>query len=159
MAATVKALFGTSNQAFTITLTSRTNTACQESTVIDNSTSLYLDALVMVKVKANASGTGSNGVVNVYAYGTADGGTTYSGSATGSNAAYTPTVPTQLRLIGTINVVANGVTYNGGPFSVANAFGGVLPEKWGIVVENLSGATLDASVGNAWYQGVYQQVA
>jgi len=155
----IKTAYGTGNQAFTITLTSLANAALRESTVVDNTSNLFLDALVFVKVKANASGTAATGVVNVYAYGTVDGGTTYSGSASGTDATYTPTVPTQLRLIGTINVVANGVTYNNGPFSVNQAFGGVLPAKWGIVVENLSGATLDASVGNAFYQGIYQTVA
>jgi hypothetical protein len=88
-----------------------------------------------------------------------DGGTTYSDSVGASDAGATLTSPPNLRLIGFINVVANSITYNAGPFSVAAAFGGVLPDHWSIVVQNQSGATLDASVGSAWYQGVYATVA
>ena len=59
------------------------------------------------------------------------------------------------RVIGNIKCVANSTTYYGGPFSVAAAFGGLLPQRWGIVIVNNTGATLDASVGAAEYQGVY----
>ena len=64
----------------------------------------------------------------------------------------------EFKLIGVINVVANSTTYYGGPFSVAAAFGGQLPDHWGIVVQNESGATLDGSVGSAYYQGVKAQM-
>lgn len=94
----------------------------------------------------------------VYAYGTADGGSNYSEGATGSDAGITLTSPPNVKLIGIINVVANSTTYKSGPFSVAQAFGGVLPEKWGIIVENKTAATLDASVGSAIYQGVYETI-
>lgn len=151
--ASIKTALGTSNQAFTVTLTSLGNAAARESTAIDNSGNLYLAVRIAVKVKANASGTVATGVVNVYVYETADGGTTYTSPATGSNAAVTPTVPTNFRFIGAINVVANAVTYVG-HFLYDNP-----AEKWGIVVENLSGATLDASVGSAWHQGIFQSVA
>jgi hypothetical protein len=78
---------------------------------------------------------------------------------TGTDANATLTVPPNVVLIGRINVVANSATYIGGPFSVAAAFGGVLPDHWGIVIENKTGATLDASIGSSWYQGVFQTVA
>ncbi len=156
-ASTIKSSYGTSNQTITCTITSLVNGNARASTAVDNTTNLFLDALVAVKVKSNASGTGAAGYVNVYAYGTADGGTTYTQSATGTDAGITLTVPPNARLIGTINVVANAVTYNGGPFAVSGAFGGVLPDHWGIIVENQSGATLDASVGSSWYQGILAQ--
>lgn len=152
-----KSKYGTNGQAITITITSLANNGQRESTAVDNSSNLYLDALVSVKVKSAAASTSPTGYVNVYAYATTDGGTTYGGGATGSNAAITLTAPPNLRLIGVINVVANSTTYTSDPFSVAAAYGGVLPEKWGIVIENKSGATLDGSVGSAWYQGVLQQ--
>lgn len=156
--AIVKAFYGTSNQSITCTLTSLANGGQQGSAAIDNTSNLFLDAFVQVKVKSNAAGTAATGVVNVYAYGTADGGTDYSDSVSGTNASQTLTSPPNLKLIGIINVVADAVTYVGGPFSVAAAFGGALPDHWGIVVENKTGATLDASVGNAWYQGLQQSV-
>lgn len=157
--ANIKANYGTAAQAIACDITGLANNASRQSDVIDNTTNLFLDALVHVTIKAGASGTAAGGVVNVYAYATVDGGTKYSGGATGSDAAYTQVVPSQLRLIGQVVVVADAVTYEGGPFSVANAFGGILPAKWGLVIENVSGSTTDASVGAAEYQGIFQQVA
>ena len=154
---TIKSLFGSSNQAITITIASLANNGARESTVIDNSSNLFL---VQLKIKSGGSGTSATGFVNVYAYATADGGTTYGEGATGSDAAITLTSPTNLRLIGVMNIVANATTYKSNAFSVAAAFGGVLPEKWGIVIENKTGGTLDATGGNhsAFYQGIQAQV-
>lgn len=155
---TVKPLYGSNNQAITCTITSLANNAQRASAAIDNTSNLYLDALVQVKVKSAAASTSATGTVNVYALGTADGGTDYTDNVTTGDATVTLTAPPNAVLIGVINVVANAVTYVGGPFSVAQGFGGVLPDHWAIVVENKSGATLDASIGSAWYQGVQQQV-
>lgn len=159
MAADIKQKFGTSNQTITITLASLASTSSRASTVVDNSTNLFLDAFVFLKLKSNAAGVTATGAALVYAYATADGGTSYTEGATGTDAAITLVSPSNLRLIGVINVVAVATTYTAGPFSVASAFGGTLPEKWGIVVQNKSGAALDATAGNhaAFYQGVLAQ--
>ncbi|MDE1766573.1 MAG: hypothetical protein KGI27_09945 [Thaumarchaeota archaeon] len=157
---TIKSLYGTNNQAITITLASLTNAAFRQSTAVDNTTNLFLDALVSVVIKTAAASTSSTGYVAVYAYGTTDGGTHYTDGASGTDGAFTPTTPPNIRLIGLINAVANSTTYVGGPFSVAAAFGGVLPDHWGIIVENETGATLDATAANfvADYQGWQNQV-
>jgi hypothetical protein len=155
----VKEAFGSSNQAITITLTSLANGSAQQSTVIDNSSNLFLDALVAVNVTSAGSGTVATGVVNVYAYATVDGGTTYTESATGSNASITLKVPTNLKFLGSVAVSAVSTLYNGGPFSVREAFGGTLPEKWGIVIENKTGGALHTSGNSVVYQGVYNTVA
>lgn len=157
MATDFKTKYGTSNQPITITLTSLANNGQQGSDAIDNSTNLHLGVFVFVEVKSNTTGTVTSGYVNVYVYGTADGGTTYSDGVSGSNGGVTLTNPPNLRLLGVINVVANATVYGGGPFDIAAAFDGEIPEKWGIVVENKSGATLDASVGGAWFQGILKQ--
>jgi len=157
MAGNILQKYGTNNQAITCTITSLANNGQRGSLAVDNTSNTFLDALVFIKIKTNASGTSATGYVNVYAYGTADGGTTYSDGVTGSDAGQTLTSPPNLRLIGIVNCVANATTYNGGPFAVALAFGGVLSDHWGIVVENKTGATLDASVGSAWYQGAETQ--
>lgn len=158
---TRKARYGTSNQAFTLTIASLANNGAQASTAIDNTTNLFEDALVQLKIKSPASSTAATGYVNVYAYGTADGGTTYSDGATGTNASITLTIPTNARLIGAINIVANATTYYSAPMSVAAAFGGILPDHWGIIIENKTGGTLDTTAGNhaAFYQGVQGQFA
>lgn len=155
----LKSKYGTSNQAITVTLASLANNGAREATAIDNTSNLFLDALVAGKIKSNAAGTSATGTVNVYTYGTADGGTTYSDGASGSDAGITLTSPPNVRLIGVINVVANGTTYKFGPFSVAAAFGGVLPDHWGLIFENKTGAALDSTGGNhaVFYQGVLGQ--
>lgn len=157
--ADIKQKFGTSNQTVTITVASLANNAARASTAIDNSTNLFIDAELFVKVKSAAASTSSTGSVAVYAYGTSDGGTTYTEGASGTDASITLTSPTNARLVGVINVVANATTYTSGPFSVASAFGGTLPEKWGVILVNLSGATLDSTAGNhsVVYQGVLAQ--
>lgn len=163
MASDVKLKYGAQNQAITCSLapggTGLANNGARESTVIDNTTNCFIDALVQVQIKSGGSGTAATGYVNVYAYGTVDGGTTYSDGCSGSDNAVTLTAPTNLRLIGVVNVVANGTTYKSSPMSVAAAFGGVLPDKWGIVIENKTGGALDTTEGNhkKLYQGVYAQ--
>ncbi len=157
--ADVKQKFGTNNQTITIGVASLANNSARQGTAINNETDLFLDALVHVKLRSGSSGTSSTGICLVYAYGTADGGTTYTEGASGSDSAITLTSPTNLRLIGILNVVANSTTYNGGPFSVASAFGGSLPARWGIVIENRCGGTLSATAGDhaVFYQGVLAQ--
>ncbi len=70
----------------------------------------------------------------------------------------TLTSPPNIRVLGVINANANSTTYTSNPFSVASIFGGKLPDHWGVVFENETGATLDASVGSIWYQGIQAQV-
>lgn len=157
--ADILAKYGTGNQTITITIASLANNGARESTAIDNTSNKFLDALVSIKVKTGAGSPAVGPVINVYAYGTADGGSNYSDSATGSDAAITLTSPPNVRLIGVINAAAAATTYKAGPFSVAAAFGGVLPDHWGIILENKEGQTLDATGGShsAVYQGVAAQ--
>ncbi len=158
--ADIKVQYGTSNQTITCGFEGLTNNSSRQSTAVDNTTNRFRDALVGGKVTSGSSGTTATGAVCVYAYGSADGGTTYSDSASGSDGAITLTSPPNARLIGIVNVVANSTTYEFGPFSVAQAFGGVRPAFWGIVVENRTGGTLDADSGDraVHYQGVYYTV-
>ena len=95
----------------------------------------------------------------MFAYATADGGTTYSGGASGADAAFSGNLDS-LVYLGSVPVVANGTTYNA-MFSLARGFGyGGIPASWGIVIQNNSGAALDSTGGNhaAFYQGIYAQV-
>jgi hypothetical protein len=158
MSATIKSAYGANNQAIVCTFTSLANAGQKQSTAIDNTSDLFLDALVQVKVKTNAGGTSATGMVVIYAYGTADGGTDYGDGVVGTDGPVTLTVPPNLRVLGVINAVVDATTYVSNPMSVAACFGGKLPDHWGIVVENTSGAALDASVGSAWYQGVQASI-
>lgn len=151
--------YGASGQAITITLASLADAGIRESDAVDNSTDLFMDALGMVKVTTGASGGDAGDVVCVYLAGTVDGGTTYSGECTGSDGALTTT--RNLVLVDTIKANVATTTFYSRTFSVAAAFGGVLPQKWTIVVENKTGAAFDADAADHWvkYQGVHAQAA
>jgi hypothetical protein len=155
----VKEAFG-SNTSITITsVASLTNNSQAGSAVVDNTSNLYLDAQVVAIIKTASASTSSTGYCNIYAYASIDGGSNYSDAVTGADATQTLTVPPNLRLIGVMNCVANSTTYVSSAFSVAAAFGGTLPPKWGIVIENKTGATLAASGSSASYVGVYGTIA
>lgn len=161
---TIKALYGTSNQAITITLASLAASATvgRSSTAVDNTSNLFLDALVFGLIETGT--VSGDKQVLVYAYGTADGGSTYSGknganAISGTDAGFTRADPTDLKLIGVLPCPTSSVVMSFGPYSIAQAFGGVLPDHWGIVLFNDTGAALSATAGNnkAWYQGVQAQ--
>lgn len=140
----------------TCTLTSLANGSSRESTVIDNTTSLYKDALLRIKSKGQASGTG---VVRVFAY-AALGDTDYTDLATGSDAAFTAGLR-NVAFVGAVQMNAATSAVTAGPISIAAAFGGILPSKWGLIVLNNSGAALSATAGDhvLEYEGVYENVA
>jgi hypothetical protein len=158
--ADIKTKYGSNNQSITVTINSLASDAKRESSAVDNTSNLFFDALVQVKIATNA-GTDStvDKSVYVYAYGTADGGSSYSGNASGSDAAF-GTDPQQLsncKLIGVIYAPTKNMTYKSDLMSVAAAFGGRLPDHWGIVVHNATGQALVASGNSAFYQGVLAQ--
>ena len=156
--ASVKEAFS-SAASLTITLNSLASsaTAGRESTAVDNTSNLYLDALVEVLVSFPNSAPANDKTIYVYAYAALD-GTNYTGAATGSDAAYTMQDPTTLRLIGVIPVPTQNISYRSALFSVAAAFGNVLPPKWGIMVRNYAGQTLNGSGCSAQWVGVHQTV-
>jgi len=161
--ADLKPKYGTTNQAVTINLASLASSATvgREGAIVDNSTSLFIDALVMCQIKTQNSGTiGNESAVYVYAYGTVDTSTpTYPDAVTGADTGITLNAPTQLKLLGVINVTAINTTYKGGPWGLAALFGGMLPQKWGIVVRNYCGTALSATAGDhkVLWQGVQVQ--
>ena len=156
--ATIQTAYGTSNQSLTITLTSLASsaTAGRESAAVNNSSDLFLDVLVMAKVVLAAGTIANDRAVYVYAYGSVDGGSNYPDNVTGADAAITMTDPTNLRLLGVLNTPTSAGTYKAGPWSLASAFGGVMPERWGVAVRNYSGIALSATASDHWvkWQGI-----
>lgn len=150
--ADLKIKFGTSTAlAVTFASLASSATAGRESTVVDNTTNLFVDALVYLKIKLQTGTPANDKCVYVYAYGSED-GTNYTDNATGSDAAITLRDPTNLRLIGVIAMPdSGGLTYKSNPMSVAGAFGGLMPRKWGIVIRNYTGVTLSATEGDHAY--------
>lgn len=159
----VKSKYGSDGVAITCTLASLASsaTAGRECTVIDNTTNLFLDALVVVRVKLAAGAPANDQACYVFAYGIVDAtaGPTYPDAITGADAAITFNSPTQLRLLGSIYTPTNGGTFIGGPWSVAQCLGGVMPQKWGIAIRNYSGQALTSTESDhkKIYQGIYAQ--
>jgi len=163
--ASVKQAFGTAT-AFTKTNANIASSATGgwKSNAIDNSTNLYVDALVGVELAAVNTAPASDQAIYMYAYGLIE-GTAYTstgdGTIDGSEGTVTfPTVaslPTVLPKLGRIPYPVQNKAINGGPWSVAACFGGVLPVKWGVAMINYSGMTL--SVTNIYYIELYYTVA
>jgi hypothetical protein len=153
----IKQAFGTST-AMTITLTSLADAAARESTIVDNGTNKYLDALVQVVCELATGSPANEKCIYIWAYGSED-GTDYTDNATGSDAAVTLRIPHNFKMLGVINTPdSGGLAYKSHPMSVAGAFGGVMPRKWGIVVENQSGLAFESSGHEAHYTGIYTTV-
>jgi len=137
--------------AITITLTSIADDSARESTVIDNTSNLYDDVLVRIRMNGQSGGTG---LCEFYVYAALD-DTEYSDGATGTDAAFTAANRRNSPHLVSIQMnAATGV--EAAPVSVASVFGGVVPPKWGLICINRSGATLSATGGDTDidYQGV-----
>lgn len=166
MAATfLKERYGAS-AALTITAGSLANDstnllAGRQSTVVDNTSNLWLDYLIAGFVKAGTSPT-ANSTIEVWAFASADDTPTYPDVLGGSDAAVTLTSAnvknSGLRPIAfiTVDSTSNRV-YPIAPVSLANIFGFV-PKYWGIVLINGSGAALNASGTSFSYTPVGMQL-
>jgi hypothetical protein len=158
----VQMQYGTEAQAITCTLASLANNAARQSDVVDNNSNKFLDVLCTVRITlANGGTIGNEKRVYVYAYGTVDAATpVYPDKVTGSDAAITLDAPSQLKMIGVIEcgayVSASVITFTMSPASVASAFGGIMPQKWGIVVENKTNIAFTS--GEADKKKIYQGV-
>lgn len=137
-------------------------TAGWQSAVVDNTSNLYLDALVTVVLDFANTAPANAFQAYVFAYGGIESGV-YSNPASGSEGAITltnvTTTPQNLRLIGVVPYNTQDEVAESSPMSVAQAFGGVLPPYWGVVIVNYSGAALAASGNTVKYRPVYSTAA
>ena len=122
--------------------------AGRQSTVADNTSDLAIDSLVGGKITTGTSPT-TGKQIEVWAFGTYD-GTTYSAGAGATDANFSPTgEKTMMKLLTIIPTDAtSNHTYEWGPFSVAAAFGGTMPLKWGIFIVHNTGVALNSTAGN-----------
>lgn len=159
---TVKVAYSPAGSVTNITCTmtnASSGTAGRASTAVDNSSNLFLDALVSAQIQFPNSAPANDKAMYLYAYGSLD-GSTYPEGITGSDANYTiqgsaGALTTALRIIGVMPALQN-TNQTFGPFAVAPAFGGVLPYKWGIVFLNFGGQTLTS--GQISYVGIQQSI-
>ena len=153
-----------SSNAITITLaslaTSPTFVAGRESTVVDNTSNQYIDAIVSGQVTVGTTPTTAKQIV-VYVYaplkvvtGTFSYPIATTTALTAADAAATFEVDqlNQLRFAASANVIATSDrAYSFAPFSVAALFGGVMPLKWGLYVSHNTASNLNATAGNHWF--------
>lgn len=144
---------------------SSTRTAGVESAVVDNTTNLYVDALVGGKVTTGTSPT-SGKQIDVWVYGVWHDGSSdvYPDVIDGTKSAETITSENvrnaSIRLAAVILVDSTSDrTYYVAPFSVAALFGGVMPRKWGLFLAHDTGVALNATAGNHafHYSGIHFQ--
>ena len=158
-----KMAFGSST-TIACTLASLASGSARCSAAVDNTTNLYFEALLYLAIQLQTGTPAGSNVINVYGYSSQD-GTNYTGDstseATGSDAGITLLSPTNMKLLGVISVPATataGRTFKQS-FWVAAGLGSPLwlPSKWGFIVDNETGITLNATEGNhqKTYSGVY----
>lgn len=130
-------------------VTSSTLVAGRESTAVDQKdTDDAIDSLVGGTVTVGTTPT-ANTQIQVYLYGSYD-DTNFSGSATGTDATLTPSAKELMKFLIAIPSVAttSNVAHKWGPFSVAQAFGGIIPVQWGCWITHNTGVNLNSTGSN-----------
>lgn len=136
--------------AATITLTTLANGSGQECTAIINTAGSAIDAACMITLKTTTGTHGSDLACYVHFYGSPD-GTAFPNPVTGTNAAVT--INTGMNLNGPVPIIfgtsttglATAKKYIG---SVAALFGGVLPSRYGLVIENKTNLAFTNTAGD-----------
>ena len=137
-----------------------------ESSVVDNTTNKYVDALLSGKITVGTTIT-INTQILVYIFTPINDTPTYPDVMNGTASTVTLTSAGVgrgfLHLIATLDVdsTTNDRTYPFGQRSVAQLFGGVLPPRWSVFVTHNTGNNLNATGSNheISYQGIKYDVA
>lgn len=156
-----------SNTAITFDIsslgTSSTFVAGRESTQIDNTSTLYMDALVTVDgITGHASTAPTVGqMIQLYVWGSDTSlATTAIDVLDGTDSAETlshVSVLNSLRFVAApaVTVATAGLLYYIQPFSVASKFGGVMPKFWGLfLAHNHTGALAASQSGLFSFNGI-----
>jgi hypothetical protein len=165
---TLKQNLGTSNA---LTVTNLANlassaTAGWKSALVDNTTTLALDYQLSIMLPMANTAPANDKLVYVYLYGAFYDGSywryTDGGTATpidGTEGTYTIANPNDLILFASLNYTTQYMTLNMGGRYIARAFGGRMPDGWGIVVVNYSGAALAASGHQIAYKALTETIS
>lgn len=139
-------------------------TAGWKSNSIDNTSNLYLDALVSIELAAVNTAPANEKALFLFAYSLIEGtayASTGDGTIDGSEGTVTfPSVATLsivLPILGILPYPVQNKAINSPAYSVAACFGGILPPKWGVAMINRTGMIL--SVTDIYYREVYRTVA
>jgi hypothetical protein len=162
LAATLNLINYAASTSVSITLASLASSAAlitgQESDLIDNTTTKYLEFLIAGKVTTGTSPTA--GIIGIYLVGISD-DANWPDTFDGANSAETITSADIKNTIcrPVIEMVADtnsNRTYPFGPTSVASVFGGAPPKKFVVFVSHSTVAALNATAGNhaIWLTGI-----
>lgn len=147
MASTLNITYSAS-ASITCTLASLATASARSCDAVDNGTNKYIDAILYLAIPLVTGTPASDKAINVWFYGSED-GTNYTDNSLGTDAAVTLRVPTNLRGPFIITTpTAGALTYKATIGSVASFFGGILPRKWGFVIENRTNLAFNATEGN-----------
>lgn len=138
---------GTRTSLTTSAMNSLANGTYVSAGTLNHTTNYPLD--VMIEVKVTPGTVSGNKQVVVFAKASLDGTNFQSGPESGT----TTTDEPNLKFIGTVPCGTSS-TAQTGVFSLASAFGGVLPQQTKIVLKNDSGAALAASGHSVYYSEV-----
>ena len=145
---------------------SATFVAGRESTVVDNATNKYVDALLSGRITVGTTPT-INTQIFVYVFSPINDTPTYPDVMDGTDSAETVTTAgvgrgfLKLAAVLDVDATTSDRAYDFGQVSVAQLFGGVLPQKWSVFVAHNTGVALNATAGNheISYQGITYTVA
>src|SRR5690242_3624676 len=117
-----------SSQDLTISLDGLANGSARQCTAVDNTTTLYQDALVRLRFQTPPAALGATPCFNVYIYSSPSVGGPYTDNLSGTDSTINIPSGTNMRLGAIVNHPNNPGTgiYYSSPFSVAQHFGGVL---------------------------------
>ena len=150
--ATVKQVVGSRTSLTTSALNSLASATFVSAGTITHNTNQPLD--VLVEVTATPGTVSGNKQLVVYAKASLDGSNQTTGPETGTAVTDEP----NLYYVGTLPLNTNSTTQTK-VFSLAAAYGGLLPYASEIVVRNDSGAALNASGGSVYYSEISATVA
>ena len=150
--ATVKQVVGSRTSLTTSALNSLASATFVSAGTITHNTNQPLD--VLLEVTATPGTVSGNKQLVVYAKASLDGSNQTTGPETGTAVTDEP----NLYYVGTLPLNTNSTTQTK-VFSLAAAYGGLLPYASEIVLRNDSGAALNASGGSVYYSEISATVA
>ena len=150
--ATVKQIVGSRTSLTTSALNSLASATFVSAGTITHNTNQPID--VLIEVTATPGTVSGNKQLLVYAKASLDGTNQTTGPETGTTVTDEP----NLYFVGALPLNTNSTTQTR-IFSLAAAYGGILPYASEIVVRNDSGAALNASGGSVYYSEISATVA